>query len=343
LTSEVSKKAVTVAVDAMGGDHAPQEIVKGAIEGAKREGIEIILVGREDAVQKEVERYGISGLPIRVMNASEVILDGEPPIMALRQKPDASISVATQLVRRGEADAVVSMGPTGTVMVSAMVTLGTLEGIKRPTVGGVIFGFAPNTVIFDMGANVDCNPRELLSFAVIGCVIARKTLHIANPTVALLSNGAEEGKGNHLVKGAYQLFKNSNLNFIGSVEGNDIIAGKANVVICDGFTGNVLIKFCEGLSKSIMERLRVTLDKHLSKTDIEAVCEDLFSLTNVADVMGGGLIFGVNGVVWIGHGHSKAPQVTESIRQVKLTVEANLVEAMRSELRKIQELGEGDC
>jgi glycerol-3-phosphate acyltransferase PlsX len=339
MVADIGNKLVRVAIDAMGGDYAPQEIVKGAMEAVKEGGVEIILVGQEDIIQKEMERYDVSGLPIRVRNASEVILDGEPPIMALRQKPDASVLVATQLVKTDEADAVISMGPTGTVMVSAMMDLGMLEGIKRPTVGGVVFGFAPNTVVFDMGANVDCNPRELLNFAVIGCVVARRMLHITNPTVALLSNGAEEGKGNQSVKRAYQLFKNSNLNFIGSVEGNDIAAGRANVIICDGFTGNVLIKFCEGLSWSIIERLRITLDKRLSKIDIEAVCGDLFSLTNAADVMGGGLIFGINGVVWIGHGRAKAPQVAKSIHQVKLAVEANLVEELRTELKKIRNEG----
>jgi glycerol-3-phosphate acyltransferase PlsX len=339
MMADTDNKVVKVAIDAMGGDYAPREIVKGTIEAVKEGGIEVILVGRGSAIQKEMARYDVSNLPIHIMNASEVILDGEPPIVALRQKPDASVLVATQLVKKGEADVVISMGPTGTVMVSAMVTLGTLEGIKRPTVGGVVFGFAPETMIFDMGANVDCNPRELLSFAVIGCVVARKLLHIANPTVALLSNGAEEGKGNQSVKRAYQLFKNSEINFVGSVEGNDITAGRANVIICDGFTGNVLIKFCEGLSKSVIGWLKVTLDKRLPRADIEAICEDLFSLTNVADVMGGGLIFGVNGVVWIGHGRSKAPQVAKSISQVKLAVEANLVEELRTELKKIRNEG----
>lgn len=340
--ADTDNKLVKVAIDAMGGDYAPREIVKGTIEAVKEGGVEVILVGQEDIIQKEMARYDVSGLPIHIMNASEVILDGEPPIMALRKKPDASVLVATQLVKKGEADAVISMGPTGTVMVSAMVTLGTLEGIKRPTVGGDVLGFVPETVIFDLGANVDCNPRELLSFAVMGCVVARRMLHITNPTVALLSNGAEEGKGNHLVKGAYQLFKNSGLNFIGSVEGDDITAGRANVIICDGFTGNVLIKFCEGLSRSIIERLRITLDKRLSKTDIDAVCEDLFSLTNVVDVRGGGLVYGINGLVWTGHGRSKAPQVAKSIHQVKLAVEANLVESLKLELTKIQELEGGD-
>ena len=332
----MERKLVKVAVDAMGGDYAPQEIVKGAIQAAQKDGIELILVGSEDAIQRELEKYDVSELPIRVVNASEVIRDGESPVAALRQKPDASIPVATQLVKTHEADAVMSMGSTGAVMVSAIETLGKLEGIKRPVAGTNLLGLAPNTVVFDLGPNADCKPRDLLNFAVIGCVVARKILHINNPTVALLSTGSEEGKGNLLVNRAYQLFKESNLNFIGNVEGNDIPRGKANVIICDGFTGNILIKFCEGLGDSVIERLRVTLDKHLSKEELDAISDDLFALTHVADMSGGGMIYGVNGMVWIGHGRSKAPQVTKSMRQVKLAVEANLLEELRSELGKLQ-------
>ena len=329
-----------IAVDAMGGDYAPQEIVKGALWAAGTDEIELILVGSEDAIRREIGEDDVSALPVRVLNTSEVIQEGEPPIAALHQKPDASVLVAMRLVKEGEADAVVSMGPTGTVMVSAIETLGKLEGIKRPAVGGFLCGFAPSTVVFDMGSNADCKSRDLLSFAVIGCVAAQKILRISNPTVALLSNGSEEGKGNLLVKRAYQLFKESDLNFIGNVEGNDIPAGKANVVVCDGFTGNILIKFCEGLGDQLTERLRVTLNERLSKTEIDAISSDLFALTHIADVSGGGMIYGVNGVVWIGHGRSKASQVTEAIHQVKLAVEANLTEALRSELTKIQELKE---
>ena len=325
-----------VAIDIMGGDYAPQEIVKGAVQAAEKDGIEIILVGFEDAIQRELEEYDASGLPIRVVNASEAIQEGESPVAALRQKPDASIPIATQLVKTAEADAVMSMGSTGAVMVSAIEILGKFEGVRRPVVGGRISWFAPNTIIFDLGTNVDCKPRELMNFAVMGCVVARKILHISNPTVALLSSGSEEGKGNKLVKEAYQLFKESDLNFIGNVEGDDIPKGKANVIICDGFTGNILIKFCEGLGDSVIEWLRVTLDKHLSKEDLDVISNDLFALTHTADVGGGGMIYGVNGVVWIGHGRSKAPQVTESIHQVKLVVEANLIEELRLELGKLQ-------
>jgi len=339
MRADIGSKLVRIAIDAMGGDYAPQAIVKGAIEAVKEGGVEAILVGGESAVQKEMARYGVSGLPIRVVNASEVIREGESPVAALRHKPDASISVATQLVKTGEADAVMSMGSTGAVMVSAIEILGKMEGIKRPSIGARLCGFAPNTLIFDMGANVDCNPRELLSFAVIGSVIAQRMLRISNPTVALLSTGAEEGKGNIILKKAYQLFKQSQLNFIGNVEGNDIPAGKANVVICDGFTGNVLIKFCEGLGDSIVEWLRVALGKHLSKEELGAISNDLFALTHIVDVSGGGVICGVNGMVWVGHGRSKAPQVTESIHQIKLAVEANLIQELRTELRKIKNEG----
>ena len=332
----MGRKSVKVAVDAMGGDYAPQEIVKGAIQAAEKDGVETILVGSEDAIQRELKKYDVSGFPIRVVNASEVIGEGESPVAALRQKPDASVLVAMRLVKEGGADAVVSMGYTGAVMVSAIEILGKLEGIRRPAAGTPLLELAPKTVVFDLGSNADCRPRDLLSFAVIGSVVAQKILHISNPTVALLSNGAEEGKGNVLVKSAYPLFKKSRLNFIGNIEGNDIPFGRANVIVCDGFTGNILLKFCEGLGESIIERLRVTLDRRLPKEELDAIINDLFALTHIADVIGGGMIYGVNGVVWIGHGRSRAPQITESIRQVKLAVEANLLEEIRSELGKLR-------
>jgi len=240
-----------------------------------------------------------------------------------------------RLVKEGGADAVVSMGYTGAVMVSAIEILGKLEGIRRPTAGTPLLELAPNTVVFDLGPNADCRPRDLLSFAVIGSVVAQKILHISNPTVALLSNGAEEGKGNVLVKSAYPLLKKSRLNFIGNIEGNDIPFGRANVIVFDGFTGNILLKFCEGLGESIIERLRVTLDRRLPKEELDAIINDLFALTHIADVIGGGMIYGVNGVVWIGHGRSKAAQIAESIHQVKLAVESNLLEEIRLELRKL--------
>ena len=333
----MSRQTVRIAVDAMGGDYAPQETVKGALQAAREDGIEIILVGSEDAIQRELAMYDVSQLPIHVVNASQVIRDGESPVAALRHKPDASVPVAMRLVKEGKADAVVSMGHTGMVMVSAVGTLGRLPGIKRPAVGGLCFPIGPKTVMFDIGSNVDCKPSDLMNFAIIGSVFARKMLNISNPTIAILSNGAEEGKGNKLTKEAYQLFKQSNLNFIGNVEGHDIPKGKANVIVCDGFTGNVLIKFCEGLGDLVIEYLKITLDKRLSNEELDAISNDLFDLTHIADVSGGGLMYGINGVVWIGHGRSKSPQLALSIRQAKLAVETNLIDTLRDELAKTAE------
>ena len=333
----MSRQTVKIAVDAMGGDYAPQEIVKGALQAVREDGIEIILVGSEDAIQREMAMYDVSQLPIHVLNASQVIRDGESPVAALHQKHDASVPIAMRLVKESKADAVVSMGHTGMIMVSAIETLGRLPGIKRPAVGGVFFHIVPNTVMFDIGSNVDCKPSDLLNFAIIGSVFARKMLNISNPTIAILSNGAEEGKGNKLTKESYQLFKQSNLNFIGNVEGHDIPKGKANVIVCDGFTGNILIKFAEGLGDLIIEHLKTILAKRLSNKELNAISDDLSDLTHMADVSGGGLMYGVDGVVWIGHGHSKAPQLALAIHQAKLAVETNLIETLRAELVKTAE------
>ncbi len=326
-----------IAIDAMGGDYAPQEIVKGAIETAREDGIELILVGLEDAIQGELKKYDVSALPIRVVNASEAIQEGESPVAVMHHKQDASVLVAMRLVKEGKADAVVSMGSTGAVMIGAIEILGKLEGIRRPSAGGFLCGFAPNTVLFDMGPNADCKPRDLLNFAAIGSAVARKILHISNPTVALLSNGAEEGKGNLLVKKTYQLLKESHLNFIGNIEGHDIPFGKANVIVCDGFTGNILLKFCEGLGEAVVERLMTVLDKQVPEEQIETIADNLFALTHTAEQ--GGPIFGIDGVVVIGHGHSKAPQVTNIIHVAKMAVESNLVEEIKTELGKIKSGG----
>ena len=323
-----------IAVDAMGGDYAPGEIVRGAIQAAKEQGVEVILVGREELITEEVGKCSAPGLSVGIVNANEVIRESESPLAALRLKPDASVLVATRMVKDGEADGVVSMGYTGAVMVAAIEILGKLEGIKRPSAGGLLCGFSPGTVVFDMGPNCDCKTRDLLNFAVIGSVVAQKMLNISNPTVALLSNGAEEGKGNLVAKKAYHLFNESHLNFVGNVEGNDIPFSRANVIVCDGFIGNILLKFCEGLGEAIDARLRTALDKKLPQEEIEAIADDLFSLTHAAEQ--GGPIFGLNGVVVVGHGHSKAPQVANAIRLAKVAVESNLVEELKVELGRLR-------
>ena len=236
-----------IAVDAMGGDFAPEEIIKGSVSGAREHDVGIIFVGPQDCIEAELAKYDTSGLDIEIVHTDEYLVEGEHPAYAMRQKRNASIMVAVKLVREGRAAAAIGVGPTGGVFASALQVLGTMEGLARPVIGGQFLGFAPETIIIDLGGNVDSRPDQLLDFGIIGMVYARKWMNIPNPTIALISNGAEEGKGNEVVKETYELFKKSGLNFIGNVEGNDIAHGKANVIICDGFVGNVVTKFCEGL------------------------------------------------------------------------------------------------
>ena len=332
-----------IAVDGMGGDYAPEEIVKGAVIAAREYGVQIPLVGPADLMKQELAKHDLSGAEIEVVHASEYLMEGEPPAYALRQKRDASIAVATKLVREGKADAVVSAGPTGGVVAAALYILGTIEEISRPVAGGPFLGFAPDTLMLDLGTNVDCQPYQLLDFAIIGTVYARKMLGIADPTVALLSVGAEEGKGNEVVKESYPLFQKCGLNFIGNVEGYDIPTGKANVIICDGFVGNIVVKFCESLGKTIAGWLEENIRGKLAEEETKAIVEGLMQATNAAEVRGGGPLWAVNGVACVSHGRSRHQEIAKTIEQAKLAVEQDLVGTLKAELatarNKLKEAG----
>ena len=255
-----ANKKLRIAVDAMGGDYAPAEIVKGAILAAQKDDVEIALVGPTKILERELAKYNPPhNLPIYKVQADEVVEEGESPAFVVRRKPNSSMAVAAKLVKSGEVDAMVSAGASGAVAVSAIQFIGMLDGMGRPAIGGTLGSFAPNTVVMDLGANVDCKPHQLLAFATAGSVFAEKFLHIPNPTVGLLSTGAEEGKGNEVVRESYSLLKNSSLNFIGNIEGNDILSGRANVIICDGFVGNVLVKFYESIGPYALEWIKQRL------------------------------------------------------------------------------------
>jgi glycerol-3-phosphate acyltransferase PlsX len=325
---------VRVAVDAMGGDFAPEEIVKGAVAAATDNEVEIILVGPIATLEAELAKCDVGQLAIRCVEAGEVIREGEPPAFAIRGKPNASIPVAMKLVKNGQADAIYSAGATGAVVAAAVQILGTLEGVERPAAGGTA-GFAPNTIVVDIGGTVDCKPYQLLNFAVMGVVQARKLLGIANPTVALLNVGAEEGKGNELVKATYPLLKKSGLNFIGNVEGYDIPTGRANVIVCDGFVGNVLVKFGENLGKALVDWLEVNLKGHLDEAKLEEITNQLIARTNPADVLGGGPLWGVDGAVIVAHGRSQAVHVSRAIAEAKKAVENQVIESLKSELSRV--------
>ncbi len=328
---------VRIAVDAMGGDFAPGEVVRGAIQAARDLNVEVVLTGPKAEVEAEMNRADLAGLPVRLVEAAERIQDGEQPAVAVLKKPNSSMAVAARLVKEGQADAMVSAGATGAVMVCALQYLGTLPGIERPVAGGPFLGLSSKTVLLDLGANVGCQPYQMVNFAVVGCVYARSFMGIENPTVGLLNVGAEEGKGTDFVKEAYGLLKSSGLNFIGNVEGMDIPFGRANVVLCDGFVGNILIKFSEGVGRTVRKWLGSELKDKVAAEDLQNTADKLYTLMSPAVVMGGGPLLGVNGVASIAHGASRAAQIAGTIRQTARAVETGFVDTLRRELEKVQQ------
>ncbi len=330
-------KKLKIAVDIMGGDFAPDEIVKGAAQAAKDLGVDIILVGTKSALEKSVATFSTVRLPVQQVEATEMIKDGEEPAFAVMRKPNSSVAVAARLVKSGDADAMVSAGSTGACMVAAFQHVGVLSGIERPMAGGAFLGLAPKTVVLDLGANVGCQPYHLVDFAVAGTVFVRTFMGVENPTVGLLNVGAEEGKGNPQAKEAFGLLKNSGLNFIGNVEGTDIPLGKANVIVCDGFVGNILVKFCESLGKSVSNWLGRELKDKMNREDLEKVTSKLYGLLSPGVAMGGGPMWGVDGVVAIAHGSSRAPQIAGTIKQAKIAVESGFVGQLKAELKKVQD------
>ena len=325
---------IRVAVDAMGGDYAPQETVKGAIEALRTNNIQLVLVGDQGPVEAELAKYDTAGLPVAVVPAVGKIGDDEHPVRALGHNPQASIVVATTLLKSGKADVLVSMGSTGASMASAAMILGLMEGLERPCIGGPFLGLAPRTVLVDAGSNIDCRPSLLLSFAALGAVFAHKFLGIENPKVGLLSVGTEEAKGNRQVQESYHLFKESHLNFVGNVEGMDFFADRADVIVCDGFVGNILMKFTEGLGSALVSYLRKDLPSLMTPEQVDQLTGDLWRITNLPRTMGGPL-FGVNGAVVLGHGSARADGVAGAIGTAVQYIQLGLVDSMREELSEI--------
>ena len=321
-----------VAIDVMGGDHAPEVPVKGAILAARNIGAKVFVVGDPDQVAPELEKYETSDLDLTLIPSEGYIKDAEAPATALRQKPKASILVATELVKRDMADAVVSMGSTGGSMAAAVVILGTIDGIDRPAIGGPIVGSAPKQTILDLGSNIDCRASQLLGFGVLGSVFNKLLLDVENPRIGVLSVGSEDGKGNALSKETSDLFKKSGLNFIGNIEGNDLVTGKADVVVCDGFVGNILLKLVEGLGQGLAKSLEGFLKGKIPSDQIVALIQRLYKENNVVDSRGGGPIFGVNGVSIIGHGSSSSETIERAVSLAKMCVETRLIQEMNNQV-----------
>ena len=324
---------ITVAIDAMGGDNSPEVTVAGAILATRQTKFNVLLVGDKVSLEKELSKHDTENLSIKIIPSEGKIEDFEAPALGLRQKPKASIVVATSLVKKGKADAVVSMGSTGATMAAAVVLLGTIDGIDRPAIGGPIVGSAPNQVILDLGSNLDCKPQQLVGFGVLGSVFSQDLLKIPNPKIGLLSVGSEEGKGNSQIKEATELFRKSGLNFIGNIEGNDLVTGKADIVVCDGFVGNVVLKLVEGLSIGLANQLQTALtNSSMPPEVISGLIQKLISDNNVVDARGGGPIFGVNGVSIIGHGSANADTVHRAIEMAAMCVSSKLIEGMNKQV-----------
>jgi glycerol-3-phosphate acyltransferase PlsX len=310
---------LTIAVDAMGGDHAPKMEVSGAVLAARSLAVRVILVGREEVLRAELAQHSDwRSLPIEIRHASEQITMEESAARAVRSKRDSSIRVASRLVREGVADGLVSAGNTGAVMATAKMVQGMVPGVDRPALASV-FPTLKGTpvVVVDVGANVDCQPHMLAQFGVMGEIYSRVILHVERPRVAVLSIGEEEHKGNELTRATARLLKSLPLNFIGNVEGRDLFSGAADVIVCDGFVGNVALKVSEGLVDMIkhmlQDALKATVTRKIGYVLSSAAYRDFKKRVDYSE-FGGAPLLGVKGVCIICHGRSNANAIKNAIR-----------------------------
>ena len=316
-----------IALDAMGGDDAPASIVEGAVQAARDYGIEIILVGEESAVRQEIARHGGQGLPLSIVHAPQTVAMHESPSSVVRKKRNSSIWMATDLVKQGKASAVISAGNTGAAMATALFLLGPLKGVERPAILTILPTLKGVSLLLDVGANVDCKPHHLLQFAVMGHVYAEKILGKPKPRIGLLSIGEEDTKGNELTKEVFKLLKESPFNFIGNVEGRDVYSGGADVVVCDGFIGNVALKISEGLVDTLLKLLEREISKSMmGKLGYLLLRSSLADFKRRIDYAeyGGAPLLGVNGVCIICHGRSSARAIKNAIKVSKDFVDRDL-------------------
>ena len=328
------KEMTKVVLDAMGGDNAPHEIIKGAIEAIqKRDDIHVILTGKEDVINKELAGYTYNKEQISVVHAEEIIETAEPPVMAIRRKKDSSIVVGMKLVKDGEADAFVSAGSSGAVLVGGQLLVGKIKGVERPPLAPLIPTEKGFSLLIDCGANVDARPSHLVQFAKMGSVYMEHVLGVKNPKVAIVNIGAEEEKGNALVKETFPLLKEcQDINFIGSIEAREIPHGQADVVVCEAFVGNVILKLYEGLASVLVSKVHAGMMTSLrSRIGAFLVKPALKSTLKAFDASayGGAPLLGLNGLVVKTHGSSTSKEVCNSIIQCVTFKEQRINERIR--------------
>ena len=331
----MSKTGARIAIDAMGGDHAPKEIVLGALRAQEELEVEVLLVGDSEQITASLPEH-VPSLPFEVVPAEGMVEMHEEPLSALRRKPKASINVAMDLVRKKRADAVVSAGHSGAAMAAALLRLGRLKGIDRPAIGTVLPTMVAGkpVLILDVGANVDCRPQFLDQFATMGTIYSQYVLGTESPKVGLLNIGEEECKGNELALRTYPLLQeNANIDFIGNAEGRDVLSGQFDVIVCDGFSGNVLLKFAEAVGEVAIQILREELPRGLHGQVGTAILKpNLKRIKQRIDHAehGGGLLLGVAGISIISHGSSRAPSIFNAIRLAKEAFDNQVSDRIRS-------------
>lgn len=316
-----------IIVDGMGGDHAPENVVEGAVQAANDFDLEIILVGQEQALKRELHKYKVTGGKISIHHASQTVGMGESPVSAIRKKKDSSIAVSIGLLKAGEGEAIVTAGNTGAAVAASTLNLGLLKGIKRP---GILISIPTRSGIslaMDVGANIDPTPEHLFQYAVMADIYARTIFKKRQPAIGLLNIGEEEGKGTDIVKETYRLLREADLNFIGNIEGRDFFTGKADCIICDGFVGNVVLKVTEGLLENIGGLIQKELTKSfffkIGALLIRPALINLKKETNYEEA-GGAQLLGIDGVVIISHGSSSAWAIRNAIRKAAQVVELDV-------------------
>ncbi|MGJ5673212.1 MAG: phosphate acyltransferase PlsX [Nostochopsis sp.] len=326
---------VRIAIDAMGGDHAPGEIVAGALRARDELGVEVLLVGDPQQIEAVLSPKTNLG-QVQIVPAEDAIAMDEEPLSGVRRKPKASINVAMDLVKQGQADAVISAGHSGAAMAAALLRLGRLRGIDRPAIGAVFPTIiaSKQVLILDVGANVDCRPKFLEQFAVMGSVYSQYVLGVPEPKVGLLNIGEEDCKGNDAAVRAHQLLReNSQIAFVGNAEGRDVLSGQFDVIVCDGFVGNVLLKFAEAIGEVMLQIMREELPQGLHGQIGTTILKP--NLKRIKQRMdhaehGGALLLGVDGICIISHGSSQAPSIYNAIRLAKEAVDHQVLQKIQS-------------
>jgi glycerol-3-phosphate acyltransferase PlsX len=331
---------MVVVVDGMGGDFSPSAVVEGCVEAIKEYDIDILITGAQDLIHKELNKYTYDINRIKIVDASEVISTSEHPVMAIKRKKDSSLVKALSLVKSGEADAVISAGSSGAFLAGCTLIVGRIKGIDRPALAPIMPGKKGPFMIIDCGANAECKPHYLVQFGIMGKTYFENILKITNPSVGLVNIGTEEEKGNELSKSAYKLLKVADLNFVGNVEAREIPTGDTNILVCDGFVGNVILKLYEGavanifdiLKTGIMSSFRTKLGGVLLKPVFKKFKKD-FDYKEY----GGAAFLGVNGICIKAHGSSDAKAFKNAIRQATIFYDNNVIDKLKVEIEKLSE------